>query len=162
MPETRVEVWAAYFAGRVADQGVRKESLERRGAAVLTSSATFVTLVFGLVAVITGADDFGLPDDARAPITLGLVLLTAAALASLGVSWPRKYKNADFDRVDGEELVDQTPTKAVGSVALTNLEIYRESATNNDKKARWLTGSMTLQAAGVLATAWAVFEILSD
>lgn len=58
------EVYAEYLEQLVVDQNARNGSVEQCGLSVVTTSAALVSLLFGLVAVITGVDDFTLPDSA--------------------------------------------------------------------------------------------------
>lgn len=56
-------IYAAYVNEQLAAQDSRKTSIEQRGIAVITTSGTLVSLLFGLVAVLTAADDYQYPEE---------------------------------------------------------------------------------------------------
>src|SRR5580704_9812569 len=67
-------------------------SLQSRGLAVISSSGTLVTLLFGLSAVATTAQHFKLPAAAKPPLYVAAVLLVAAAIAGIATNAPRGSK----------------------------------------------------------------------
>lgn len=64
-------------------------SLQSRGLAVISSSGTLVTLLFGLSAVATTAQHLELQAAAKPPLYLAAVLLVAAAIAGIVTNAPR-------------------------------------------------------------------------
>jgi hypothetical protein len=75
--------YASNYEALVRGQDERKFSLEQRGLAVITTSGTLATLLFGLVALATKSNDFRLPVRASGPLAVALGAFAAAALLAL-------------------------------------------------------------------------------
>lgn len=154
--ETEGTEYAAYVAKLLDRQDTTKTSLETRGLAVITTSGTLVTLVFGLTALLTKAGDYELPSEANPWIGGALAAFVAAAVLGLAVNWPRSYDAPDFD--DSKTVLDVWADAASGArrrVTATRLKEYRKAQRVNGQKARLLAAAMTAQvlAVSLLCTA---------
>lgn len=160
--ESGAAVWSAYFSELAKGQEGRKISIEQRGIAVLTTSGAFVTLLFGLVALITKSDTFSLPGEARGPIGLALVALTAAALVGIVTNFPWAYRNVDADALEAtiDRYLDDDASTANTRTARTWFDIYKAAASVNEVKARILFAAMFIQVIGLVLIAIAVREVL--
>jgi hypothetical protein len=140
----------------------RKDSLEQRGMAVITSSGVLVALLLAIAGIATTNLHIALPDLAKWTAGLALVLFAGAALFGLWTNWAYKIKEPDLGQA--EMLVKthwaQAAEDAEQFVAhsyLTSVVSYRESG---NKKARWLLVALTLEAAAIVALALAVGAVL--
>lgn len=135
-----------------------KASLERRGITVVTTSGTLVTLLFGLVAVVTKASDFEVTTGARWFIYVALGLFVAAAVCALATNFPQKYEEADPDELQRLITEDYWQTsQGVGSRRSSELrvKVLRSARAAHTTKAcllRWALG-IEVVAAGALAIA---------
>jgi hypothetical protein len=77
-----------------ADQA-RRQSFEQRGLALVASAGGFVTILFGLIAIASRADDHRaivtVPDSARSLVVAALPLLFIATLAGIAAGFPLRY-----------------------------------------------------------------------
>lgn len=162
MPTNGAEAWSSFFADLAEGQEVRKDSVERRGVAVVTTSGAFVTLMFGLVALLTDSEGFALPHQSRGPIGLSVGLLTVAALLGLLTNLPRKYQNVDDAALlpSLDTYLAKEPSAAHTDIAHTHFRIYAAATKVNETKARLLVGGMLCQLLGLASVALAVREIL--
>jgi hypothetical protein len=81
--DTAATVYSDYVQALEAQETARKSSLESRGVNVITTSGTLVTLLFGLVAVLTGSESFSLPASAHAYLIVTVILFVSAT--ALGI-----------------------------------------------------------------------------
>lgn len=148
---------------QLAEERVRKASLEQRGVTVITTSGVLVSLLFGLAAVVTESKTFQVPDAARYLLVLALVLFVGAAASGIVLNSPRKYVEAHPD--DLERLLRRDVWDASGSLggrrsAEARVKILRKARTINDGKAKWLLRAVFLEVAAVAAVAIGVAVIL--
>ena len=154
------------FIQRLVDgQEARKESIEKRGLSIITTSATLTTLMFGLVAVFTRVDDFELPTQANGPIAAAVALLAIAATLGLATNIPLwLYGNVTGSemrkRIDKE--FSETAQSARIRLAATNVEIFDRAKKANGIKAWLLVAAMVSEVGGVGAVAIAASEIVQN
>lgn len=132
--------------------------------AVLTSSGTLVSLLFGLVAVISQGDGFTLPTPAKGPLYVGLIFFTFAAVAGLMCGLPLwGYKNVD-DRVIVKtfrnNIRNLNDDKSEFAIADSYAQVYSAAARMNGAKSWVLFAAMALEVIAVVAVAISVYEII--
>ena len=147
----------------VAAEDARKDSLEQRALAVITTSGVLVTLLFGLSALSTKSEaTFDLSGFASVVMAFAVALFIGAAILALMVNRPMDYIGAKPD--DIEALLNETPTPsgeaARKDVAFARVIELRAARTNNGKKADALLWAMKLEVAAAAAVAVAVLSIL--
>jgi hypothetical protein len=153
--------YSKYAEALLAAQDGRKASLEQRGLAVITTSGTLVTLVFGLVAVLTKANSYKLPHSAHGWIGAALIAFVIAAVLGLASNVPLNYGGADFD--DEETLKAVWEDEAVVArrrVTETRLGDYRQAQKRNGFKAGVLVAGMGFEVGAVILLSIAVGNIL--
>jgi hypothetical protein len=159
--ETGVE-YAAFFQRLVDGQDARKSSIEQRGISVITTSGALVTLLFGVVALVTKNASYHLPNEAYIPLGLALLAFVGAAALALLTNIPSKgYVNVDGDQV--EKLLDyigESPPNARLRLAATNLKVFRSAQGANEEKANVLKSAMICEVIAVVALSVAVFVVL--
>lgn len=147
----------------ISAEDARKESLEQRGLAVITTSGVLVTLLFALSALSTKSEPtFDLSDFASVVLAIALALFVGAAVLALIVNQPMDYIAANPN--DIEPLLEATPIasaeQARKDVALVRVIELRAARGCNGTKATWLVWAMALEVAAVVAVACAVLSIL--
>src|SRR5215470_18460291 len=77
-------IYAAYIQSLLDHEQDRKTVLEAKASAVITTSGVLVTLLFGLVAVVTGAKTFKLPEASHGWLIAAILLFVVAT--GLGIA----------------------------------------------------------------------------
>lgn len=142
------------------EMSTRKPSLEQRGAAVITSSGTLVTLLFALVGAITVATGYTLPNTSRYWLGAALVAFVAAAVIALWTNIPRDYGEPNITADDLTNLWTGTASEAGLDVARNQLEQVAQARSVNARKARILVGAIATEIVGVALLAVAIATIL--
>src|ERR1700761_1725868 len=94
MPDTGPDIYGDYIKSLVDAEIGRKTSLEQRGAGVVTTSGTLVTLLFALIGVITAAKNFSLPTPAHGYLGAAVILFAIAVGVGLTANLPFFYRQA--------------------------------------------------------------------
>jgi hypothetical protein len=113
-PDTRppvapeaIALYSEVAAAQVADKRAAKESLERRALQVVTTSGTLLTIIFGLVALVTREQAFVIPTGARVFLYVSLVLFVVAA--GLGLYANKPSESYDTLAPDGlRKVIDDS------------------------------------------------------
>lgn len=153
--------WPAYIESLLRNQDVRKSSIEQRGLAVVTTSGTIVTLLFGLVALLTRRDDFTFPDTGRSLLLLSLIFFTVAAVLGVVSNAPLDYTNADLD--DDERFWrwwDESSDRSAERITATHLQLFRVAQKRNAWKGGVLIAAIVAEVAAVGSLAATVMIIL--
>lgn len=87
--------YEALIKEQLAEERSRKQSLEQRGLAVVTSSGTMVTLLFAIGAVATKTTAFELPLASKIVFTVALVAFAAAGVFGILTNKPDFYEEVD-------------------------------------------------------------------
>jgi len=131
---------------------------------VITTSGVLVSLLFGLAAVVTGADAFEAPTPARVLLVIALVLFVVAAVLGILVNAPTdRYQEADTRDLrrltDARYWEGRGPigSRRAGEVRIRMLEAARVT---NHTKALLLLGATIAEIAAVGVLAGAVADIL--
>jgi hypothetical protein len=149
------DVYGAYIKSLLDYELARKSGLEARASSVVTTAGTLVTLLFGLVAVITGAASFKLPGMAHGWLIAAVVLFVVAiGLAVTVAVIPLAYGQVDFSEGPAQ-LWQETATAASEHVAEAQLKLITIAQQKNSRIA-WvvlLSGMAELLALVMLAVA---------
>ncbi|WP_250035489.1 hypothetical protein [Paractinoplanes maris] len=141
----------------------RKTSFEQRGAWVVASSGTLVTLLFALVATITKADGFALPAVSRWSLTGALAFFVSAAVAAVSLNWPQKSSAASLDANSLKAYVS-TPWATPGQntaieVVAVRADILEKLQRVNNRRAYLLVGALTAETVAIVAVAAGVLAV---
>lgn len=157
-------VVAEVIIGEVEAARAAAASVQARGLAVISSSGTLVTLLFGLSALATKAQDFALPAPTRPPLYLAATLLVLAAIAGIVTNAPRRADVMALSRlrplIEGK-LWHVPAFYAEQEVARTRLAMAENARTLNRKMAKWLLTAIILEIAGVACVTWAVISLIN-
>ncbi|TCO56056.1 hypothetical protein [Actinocrispum wychmicini] len=155
-------VFPEFVKDLLAVEDKRRETLEARGASVITVSGTLVTLLVALGAFVPNRQGFVLPDTTRAPLSVAVIAFVVAALLGIATYVPQRVRLTDPNAL-AELLPGYWPKGrefALKKVTATRLEQLTVLQKGNDWKARALLAAVVGQVVAVGALAWAVLVIL--
>jgi hypothetical protein len=145
----------------------RTASLQARGLAVISSSGTLVTLLFGLSAVATTAQHFKLPTTAKPPLYVAAVLLVAAAVSGIVTNAPRRGDLTNLTALQRLRPLLESPYwespagPARQEVARTQLAVAQQARAGNRVRARFLLVGIVLEIAGIGSLMLAVIALIA-
>ena len=162
-PPSAGQAASAFIAEEMETERGRKASLESRGLAVITTSGTLVTLLFGLATFAASASQITITASERWLLTVAALLFVVAAGLGIACNAPIRYY-----QVDAESLaVFMTPevwvepgvdaTRELTAARLTELSDARG---RNEHKGQLVVAAMCLQVIAGLLTAIAIAFVL--
>jgi len=149
------DVYGTYIKSLLDNELARRTGLEARASTVVTTAGTLVTLLFGLVAVITGADKFRLPGAAHGWLIAAVILFVVAiGLAVTVAVVPLPYGQVSFAGAPAQ-LWQETASSASKHVAEAQLQLIGVAQRMNGRIAFLvlLSGVAELLALAMLAVA---------
>lgn len=154
------DVYADYIKGLIDAEMTRKSSLEQRGAGVVTTSGALVTLLFGLVGVITSAKDFALPIKAHGYLGAAIVLFTIAVAIGLVANLPLLYKEAYPTAAQFARVWHYSESEAQAHIIATRLKVLEGARRANGLKGLLVLTAGTVQLAALILLMVAVLNIV--
>jgi hypothetical protein len=147
------EAYSEFLRSLVDTEVSRKSSLEQRGIAVITTSGTLATLLYGLTAVVTSSKTLNLPVGAVGWLVASSIVFVLAAMTGVVVNIPLFYGEVELtEEVLRGAWEDSAPDAqaAIANVRISQLTVARRA---NGIKAWILTISVSLEvvAVGVLS-----------
>ena len=161
-PSSGGSVYAELIADLVAREDVRKESIEQRGVAVITTSGALSTLLLGLAAVNAHAKNWHLPASADNLLIAAVCLFFTAALLAISTNLPLRYaeiKAVGLWKQTGKRFGDDVAV-AQRRVSLVRLKVATQARRVNRVKAWLLFSAMLAEGLAVVCVAAAVVNIL--
>lgn len=158
------DAYGELIADYLRRQDARKASLEQRGLAVISTSATLVTLQFALVAVIIRGDSFVLTAIERIALGCALALLVGAAVLGLLTNITRTYEGVStrqLERLTRKNSWSGSHSEATRRIAMAQVRILRTARSRNAAKAKLLRYAIVTEVAAVCALAMCVTSILA-
>lgn len=159
MPEGS-DVYADFVKSLLDAESSRKSSLEQRGVAVITTSGTLVTLLFGLIAVITSSKTFVLPTRVHGWLVAAAILFVMAALAGILMNVPLFYGQMIITEGELRASWGDTASDAEASVTGIRLKRLSQATKVNTVKAWILILGVLLELAAVIILTIGIFEII--
>jgi hypothetical protein len=154
-------IYAAYIESLLDHEQDRKSALEAKASAVITTSGTLVTLLFGLVAVVTGVTNFKLPEISRDWLIAAVLLFViAAGLGILTANIPVPYGQATFQADQLQQAWSHPASAARENVAKAELELIPVAARRNGLKVKLVISATVTELFALGALAVAVIFIL--
>ena len=141
----------------------RKDSLEQRGFAVITSSGAIVAVLFALTAVASGKSKLDLDPASTLLIIGGGFLFATAAALGIWVNRPTTYRQAQIDWLATLTLPDywsSSPDLGGRRAAESRVERIRDARERNERKSRVLRAAVTAQALGIIAVGAAAIALI--
>jgi len=157
-------VYAAYIKEQLAGQDARKASIEQRGISVITTSGALVSLLFGLTALLTGANDYQLPSGAEPWLYAAMVAFVLAAIGGIVTNTPLFYsgvKTSDLQKAVKGSLWGDNADDAERRIAATDVKLLATAKARNTFKGFALLGAVSAQVFAVLFLALAIRVILT-
>jgi hypothetical protein len=149
--------------GQVAEKAIReavnaelrrRDSLERRGIAVITTAGTLNILLFGLAALVTKQQAYQLPQYLRILLTVVGVLFFFAAATALGTNLPTRSAAFPLDTLKCQiaEKGNDWDQKDYGlshSVAIGTLDALKKMRSTATLKAILLIAAIAFEALAI-------------
>jgi disulfide bond formation protein DsbB len=155
-------IYGAYIKSLLDHEQDRKSVLEAKASAVITTSGALVTLLFGLVAVVTGATNFKLPETSRGWLIAAVLLFViAAGLGIMTANTPVPYGQATFQADQLQQAWSQPASAARENVAKAQLELIPVAAQKNNLKVKLVISATLAELLALVALAVAVILILT-
>jgi len=161
-PDTAGPVLAAMVREQLAQERNRKNSLEQRGIAVITSSGVLVGILLG-IAGLAGKDAIKhLPTEAKVLAVAALALFTVAALLGLLTNWAYQGKEPAVNQLKGlvADYWDKSAMSAEQFVAKSYLDSVASYRKQGNKKAAFLVWALVAEVAAIGLLAVGVGDIL--
>lgn len=154
------EVYTDYVKLLLDAEATRRTALEDKGGGVITTSGTLVTLLFGLVAVVTGAETFTLPGASHGWLVAAIVFFIAASVIAILISIPMPYGQTIITVQELATWWDQKPEQAQAAVSGVRLEALAAARRMNLIKSQILTVAIICELVAVVMLGIAVVHIL--
>ncbi len=161
MADTAPALYTDFVKLLLDAEAARRTALEQKGGAVITSSGTLVTLLFGLVAVITSADTFTLPGPSHGWLVAAIVLFLAASLLALLISVPLPYGQTNVSAADLASWWTQPPEQAQAAISGVRLKALTAARMMNGIKARILIAAILCELLALTMLGVAVIRIVN-
>jgi hypothetical protein len=154
-------VYADFISSLLDAESSRKSSLEQRGIGVVTTSGTLVTLLFGLIAVITSAKSFTLPGRAHGWLVGAAILFIAAAAVGISTNLPLFYgKMIITEQALRDAWHDDVPD-AQAAVTAVRLKRLDQAHKVNTAKAWALVAAVCTEVAAAAVLTVGIVEIIT-
>lgn len=137
-------------------------SLQSRGLAVISTSGTLVTLLFGFSALVTKAQN--LPPGAKPPLYIAAGLFVLAAIAGIITNAPRRTAAATVESLAPlieDEWWSKPAIDAQQEVARTQLDVVRDVRHVNAIMAGILIAGIAIEIVAIGAVTWAVITLIA-
>lgn len=160
MADTAPDIYTDYVKLLLDAEATRRTALEEKGGAVITTSGSLVTLLFGLVAVITSAKTFTLPGASHGWLVAAIVFFLAAALIAILISVPLPYGQTTITMANLASWWNQPPQQALAAISGVRLEALAAARRMNGIKARILIAAIVCELLAVAMLGVAVLRIV--
>lgn len=162
-PELAGPVIIGLIDAEIAVSRARTSSYQTRGLAVISSAGTMVTLLFGLSALATKAQDFAMPTTVVVPLCLAAAFLVLSAVAAIWTNAPRRVEGVTLTDLGAKLDADRwnrPAHRAQQAMAPAQLKVA-ESERKVSRNVAWtLLFAITLEIAGIACVAWAVLALI--
>jgi hypothetical protein len=158
------DYYGALIADTLAGQRARKESFERRGFSVITSSGVVASVLLGIAAVIVSGDEKP-PALARWAFVSALVLFAAAFILGIVANIPRSHEQTRSEHL--RPLLEDRfwlgrPGVGKFRTAEVRVGMLEWSEGVNDTLGRLLIAALTAELLAILAVAVAVGALVAE
>jgi len=161
MTDSAPEAYSSFVAGLLDAEASRRTALEQKGAAIITTAGTLVTLLFGLVAVITGKTSFSLPGAAHGWLIAAVILFVIACFLGILTSVPVPYGQTEITKQQLLAWWNQQPPVALIAISALRLEALTAARRMNVVKATLVGVATAMLVAALAMLAVAIIAILN-
>jgi hypothetical protein len=152
--------WAAYVIEQLAREDARKDSLEKRGLAVVTTAGALATLLFAFAAFDQKNDAVLLSGSAVDALKRALIAYLVSAGLAIATNAPFFYAEVKPDAVKKAIKTKWADPTAEYEATATRVKVFTRARKVNNLKAVALLLAIAAQAVGVFFIAQAVWKIL--
>jgi hypothetical protein len=155
-------IYHAFIKEQLAEQVARKNSLEQRGIAVITTSGTLASLLLGFAALVTASEDFSLSSTAQVLVVAAAISFAVAALAAVATNVPLLYASVQAEQMRALVHYKWADEQAMAEqrTAATLVKLIDTAKRLNRIKGWLLFAAIGLEALAVVLLAVAVVVIL--
>jgi len=153
------ERYASFVEQELKAERARRETLDGRGQAVVTTSGALAALLAAVGALVIDSKGFVLPEDAHIPLLVTLGFFVVATSFGILVTFNFKYEVADRETLAElmrAHLADSDAV-ALSSVVGTNVTTIVTLRRRNNTKAWFLLVALLAQLGALLSLAFTVF-----
>ena len=161
MADTAPAIYTDFVKVLLDAEATRRTALEQKGGAVITTAGSLVTLLFGLVAVITSAKTFTLPGTSHGWLVAAIVLFIAACLIAILISVPLPYGQTTITVAMLASWWNQPPEQAEAAISGARLQALAASRRMNGLKAQILIAAIACELLALVMLGVAVIRIVS-
>jgi hypothetical protein len=158
------QIFQEFVKDALAHEFERRKNLEGRGAVLLTSSGTMVTIILGLTVLITGKDFVFVSRCAVVLLCIALVAFVLSATAAIIVqAWAFKYDLVDQDDLDKlveNEYWDSTANIAARDTVDLHVRTIRSLRKGSRIKSSFLITSLVIQLIAIVLLSTAIGDEL--
>ncbi len=151
-----------FLGEQIAAEERRKDTVEQRGLAVITTSGSLVTLLFGLSTYLPRDSRFAVPATARGLLTTAMVGFLLACVLALATNVPLPYGRLDAAALDLPGLVREPEPTARQRVLITRWRLLAGTQHLNDTKAKLLVAAIAAEVLGAVCVALTVASVLQQ
>jgi len=139
----------------------RKDSLEKRGITVITTSGVLVTLIFAFTSAVAKGHNLGnFTLGEKIAIAVALLFFVISAVFGIATNTPRNFAGLDY-RALKEVPADTTPQTPITESMLRDLvDALATSRARNDTKAAALSLSIVFQTVAIFVVAVTVMIVI--
>jgi len=156
------EIYAAFIKSQLDYEQSRRSALEARASSIITSSGVLVTLLFGLVAVITKATNFRLPQDSHVWLVAAVLMFVVATGISIVMpllAFP--YATPEFDSHQITQVWTHSTSIASANIAKAQLVSISTARQSNRHRALLIFYAGVFELLALITLAVAVILIIT-
>jgi hypothetical protein len=160
MADETPALYAAFVKDLVDGEVARRAAIEGKAGNVISTSGGLVTLLFGLVAVVTGAKTFTLPGAAHGWLCGAIIAFVVACISAILVSVPLPYGETELTKAYLAQVWTDPAIKTEAALVGARLDLLGVARRRNALKAFILMFAITAEIVAVALLAVAVIAIL--
>jgi len=161
MASSGPEVYTDFIKTLTDAEASRKTSIESKGAAIITTSSALVTILFGLVAVVTSQTSFTLPVSAHGWLVGAILTFVVAAATAILISFPLPYGQTTVTVDELRQWWGDSEVVADAAVSGLRLRQLTAARRTNALKAGILCAACTAELVGLVLLTVAVIGIVN-
>jgi hypothetical protein len=139
----------------------RKDSLEKRGITVITTSGVLVTLIFAFTSAVAKGNSLGnFTLGEKIAIAIALLFFVISAAFGIATNTPRNYAGVDYETLK-QISTNETPQTPITELMWSDLvDALATSRSRNDTKAAALSLSIVFQTIAIFVVAVTVMIVI--
>jgi hypothetical protein len=156
--------YSALIVEQLTEERDRKKVLEAKGSAILTTSASLTTLLFGLAALVTGVKGYNLPATAQTALLWAFLAFAVAALLGLLATWPMKYREAlpeNLQKLTEANFWNGPADVGDRRAAELRVRVIARARDRNRRKAILVVVGMFFEFVAALILSYAIFRVFN-